>query len=78
MLIGCSSLLLISCKKTWTCNCEVTSSVNGQIIKSTSSIPDQKKSDAKTICKNNETQLNTFSQIPSYGMVANSGTCDIE
>lgn len=48
-------LALTSCKKTWTCECE--SSYDDIKISSTVSIPDQKKSNAKTICDDHGAQF---------------------
>jgi len=58
-LLGASSLT--SCKKTWSCEC--TTSLLGTTTSSTISIPDQRKSDAKTICENADSPYDNSSDI---------------
>ena len=50
LICGLALVGFTSCKKTWTCDCTGTIGSTSQKIPLT--IPDQKKSDAKTTCNN--------------------------
>ena len=70
ILLGASSLT--SCKKTWTCNC--TQTMLGTSTKYSISIPDQKKSDAETICDNADNNYSSTSlQQSGY-----SNSCELQ
>jgi len=50
LICGLALVGFTSCKKTWTCDCALTSS--GITTNLPYTIPDQRKSDAKTQCEN--------------------------
>lgn len=83
LFFGLISLSLISCKKTWTCNCTITTTTSGvygngtTTAQSTSSIPDQKKSDAEKICEDSETNSNNYSNTFNPQEISQNASCSL-
>jgi len=86
LICGLALLGLTSCKKTWTCECK-TVTTNQPNINQIFSIPDQRKSDAKTQCADVATQANnnaayTISTFEAAGIPTGSMTqntvCEIK
>jgi len=76
LICGLALLGLTSCKKTWTCDCTITT--NGTVNKVTTSIPDQRKSDAKTICSDLATSANNnATNFAALGVTQNT-VCEIK
>ena len=71
LICGLALVGFTSCKKTWTCEC--TGTMGGNSSKTT--IPDQRKSDAKTACENYENMYK-----PIYESVSGGGslTCELK
>jgi hypothetical protein len=76
-LLSIVGLFLLSCKKDWSCNCEIISADTGEVIKINENIPDVKKGDAEAICENKEIEFNQLSQDPQFLKVPNSAKCQI-
>jgi len=65
LVLALGVILLPSCKKTWSCDCAttITTSNGTTVSRVVGSIPDQRRSDAETICKDTETQSNNSAAL---------------
>jgi len=72
LICGLALVGFTSCKKTWTCECTGTTGGNSSKVPIT--IPDQRKSDAKTACENYESLYKPIYESNGGG----SYTCELK